>query len=184
MEGPGCAAPRPCRRRCGGEGLGAHLYHNMTLERAVLKVWNESGTNRGRIGDSSPVQFRSRDIWRQWREAIPDRGLCPLFDLRFRPRSVNDIRDHDSAASQERSPCGLWGCGEAKRPKADRRRAKPGALIASWHWRWSAADTAPTRIASPATRRARSASAARNGTAPRSAYPRSAPSTPRRRAAP
>src|SRR5271170_511139 len=35
------------------------LYHNVTLERPVLKMWNESGTNRGRIGDSQPVRVRS-----------------------------------------------------------------------------------------------------------------------------
>src|ERR1700728_1473825 len=35
------------------------LYHNVTLERPVLNVWNESGTNHGRIGDSAPVRLRS-----------------------------------------------------------------------------------------------------------------------------
>src|SRR5277367_7007476 len=35
------------------------LYHNVTLERPVLKMWNESGTNRGRIGDSQAVRVRS-----------------------------------------------------------------------------------------------------------------------------
>src|ERR1700692_890050 len=39
------------------------LYHNATLGKAVLKMWNESGTNRGRIGDSEPVRLRSpRDV--------------------------------------------------------------------------------------------------------------------------
>src|SRR5580698_4484688 len=28
-------------------------------ERSVLNVWNESGTNHGRIGDSAPVRIRS-----------------------------------------------------------------------------------------------------------------------------
>ena len=36
-----------------------HLYHNNTRESPVLKVWNESGTNRGRIGDSRRVRLRS-----------------------------------------------------------------------------------------------------------------------------
>ena len=35
------------------------VYHNATVERPVLKVWNESGTNRGRIGDSRLVRLRS-----------------------------------------------------------------------------------------------------------------------------
>jgi hypothetical protein len=42
------------------------LYHNVTLgkpcvcgESPVLNVWNESGTNRGRIGDSASVRVRS-----------------------------------------------------------------------------------------------------------------------------
>jgi hypothetical protein len=44
---------RHCRR--------AHrlLYHNVTLERPVLKVWNESGTKHARIGDSEAVRVRS-----------------------------------------------------------------------------------------------------------------------------
>ena len=33
--------PRPVRRS---------LYHNATGDSPVLKLWNESGTNRGRIG--------------------------------------------------------------------------------------------------------------------------------------
>src|ERR1700721_2089591 len=33
------------------------------VEKPVIKMWNESGTNRARIGDSVPVCFRSRDIW-------------------------------------------------------------------------------------------------------------------------
>ena len=35
------------------------VYHNVTLERPVLNMWNESGTNRGRIGDSRAVRVRS-----------------------------------------------------------------------------------------------------------------------------
>jgi hypothetical protein len=35
------------------------LYHNVTLESPVLNMWNESGTNRGRIGDSTTVRVRS-----------------------------------------------------------------------------------------------------------------------------
>src|SRR5215469_12147029 len=37
----------------------ALLYHNVTRNISVLKMWNESGTNRGRIGDSQTVRFRS-----------------------------------------------------------------------------------------------------------------------------
>ena len=35
------------------------MYHNATPSRSRLKVWNESGTNRARIGDSSPCLLRS-----------------------------------------------------------------------------------------------------------------------------
>src|SRR5262245_51969177 len=35
------------------------LYHNATGEKPVVKLWNESRTNRGRIADSLPVGFRS-----------------------------------------------------------------------------------------------------------------------------
>jgi hypothetical protein len=39
------------------------LYHNATVESPVLKVWNESGTNRARIGDSQAVRVCSlRDM--------------------------------------------------------------------------------------------------------------------------
>src|SRR5262245_5232038 len=39
--------------------LGQHLYHNNTPQSPVLNVWNESGTNHGRIGDSWRVRLRS-----------------------------------------------------------------------------------------------------------------------------
>src|ERR1700738_329244 len=48
IGGPGCRS-----------GQRQHLYHNNTLESPVLKVWNESGTNRGRIGDTRRVRLRS-----------------------------------------------------------------------------------------------------------------------------
>ena len=48
-------------------GLSSFVYHNATgkgpvrlRERPVLKLWNESGTNRARIADSMPVGIRSR----------------------------------------------------------------------------------------------------------------------------
>src|SRR5258707_8856661 len=36
------------------------LYHNVTMEGARRKHWNESGTNRARISDSAGVKIRSR----------------------------------------------------------------------------------------------------------------------------
>src|SRR5579863_6368334 len=70
-----------------------HLYHNNTTEkscavrnRSVIKVWNESGTNRGRIGDSRRVRLRSlrhmalllfqNTIW----------GVCSGFSTSFSGR--------------------------------------------------------------------------------------------------
>ena len=35
------------------------LYHNATPGGRGLKLWNESGTNRARIGDSPPMRLRS-----------------------------------------------------------------------------------------------------------------------------
>jgi len=35
------------------------VYHTLALESPVLNVWNESRTNRGRIGDSAVVRLRS-----------------------------------------------------------------------------------------------------------------------------
>jgi len=50
-------------RELRGRGGRVFVYHNATVERPVLKVWNESGTNRARIGDSRCVRFCSlRDI--------------------------------------------------------------------------------------------------------------------------
>jgi hypothetical protein len=43
----------------GTQTMTALLYHNVTLESPVLNVWNESGTNHGRIGDSMTVRLRS-----------------------------------------------------------------------------------------------------------------------------
>jgi hypothetical protein len=35
------------------------VFHNATHVRSRLKFWNESGTNRARIGDSYPLRLRS-----------------------------------------------------------------------------------------------------------------------------
>src|ERR1700733_5930404 len=58
IKGP-ALTPLPAFRLPEWWGGDCFLYHNVTLERPVLKVWNESGTNRGRIGDSDPVRLRS-----------------------------------------------------------------------------------------------------------------------------
>src|SRR5579863_7771771 len=178
IKGSGWAPPPGPSAARGKGSVGAHLYHNMTLERAVLKVWNESGTNRGRIGDSRFVRIRSRDIWRRSRDTIPDRVPATYFAVRIAAETINGVPDQDSAASQELPSCGLRGHGSMP-AKADRRRSR---LTASSPPRWTAADAQPRRIASLATRRARSASAPRSGKAPGSAFPRSAPSRPRRHA--
>src|SRR5664280_3250928 len=39
-------------------GVG-EVFHNATHLRSRLKLWNESGTNRARIGDSYPLRLRS-----------------------------------------------------------------------------------------------------------------------------
>jgi len=39
-------------------GVG-EVFHNATHLRSRLKLWNESGTNRARIGDSTPLRLRS-----------------------------------------------------------------------------------------------------------------------------
>src|SRR6204780_3908285 len=39
-------------------GVG-EVFHNATHIRSRLKLWNESGTNRARIGDSCPLRLRS-----------------------------------------------------------------------------------------------------------------------------
>jgi len=49
------------------------LYHKAALESPVLNMWNESGTNRGRIGDSAAVRLRSlRDM--AWPPALHTRS--------------------------------------------------------------------------------------------------------------
>src|SRR5215469_13023888 len=48
------------------------LYHKAALESPVFNMWNESGTNRGRIGDSATVRLRSlRDM--AWSHALHTR---------------------------------------------------------------------------------------------------------------
>src|ERR1700733_10086673 len=37
----------------------SEVFHNATHLRSRLKLWNESGTNRARIGDSTPLRLRS-----------------------------------------------------------------------------------------------------------------------------
>ena len=39
------------------------VYHNVTVERPVLKVWNESGTNRGQSLTRGVFDFVHREIW-------------------------------------------------------------------------------------------------------------------------
>jgi hypothetical protein len=58
IEGPDWPLTR-LPRIGGGQKLGQHLYHNNTPQRPVLNVWNESGTNHVRIGDSRRVRLRS-----------------------------------------------------------------------------------------------------------------------------
>src|ERR1700739_3137017 len=59
IEGPDWPPPFPPARAAESWGWGQHLYHNKTPQSPVLKVWNESGTNHGRIGDSRRVRLRS-----------------------------------------------------------------------------------------------------------------------------
>src|SRR6516225_2901294 len=55
INGPAWApACRPLKGRRPGTSV---LYHNATLERPVLKMWNESGTNSGRIGTLGLFEF-------------------------------------------------------------------------------------------------------------------------------
>jgi hypothetical protein len=58
IKNPAFTPPSSSLAGEGRVGVG-FLYHNATLERPVLNMWNESGTNRGRIGDSQQVRVRS-----------------------------------------------------------------------------------------------------------------------------
>jgi hypothetical protein len=42
-----------------GLRAGLEVFHNATPVWSRLKLWNESGTNRARIGASSPLRLRS-----------------------------------------------------------------------------------------------------------------------------
>src|SRR5262245_23337685 len=69
--GAACAGVAVARRREGNCHFGSgkrkgpppfpslFMYHNATGGKPVIKLWNESRTNRGRIADSPPVGFRS-----------------------------------------------------------------------------------------------------------------------------
>jgi hypothetical protein len=86
--------------------VAAHLYHNNTLESPVLKVWNESGTNRGRIGDSPPVRLRSLRHMAVRMECNTTSGVQGRVSLRFARKNVNAIARKILAASQVSYPCG------------------------------------------------------------------------------
>ena len=185
------------------------LYHNMTRDRPVLNMWNEFGTNCGRIGDSTDVRVRSpRHMALACRHNTRS-GSLRDSDAQTSGAIVNLRRKCDSAISQEQSSCGLWGlehrprvwgpdCGDTRLqiraaapvpglPAACDTAAIAAAVAALLtalsrrYWRGPAAP--PTRIASPAARRSRSASASKSGTAPGPACPGSARNTPPRRAA-
>src|ERR1700739_3367248 len=63
---------------------GLEVFHNATPVWSRLKLWNESGTNRARIADSSPLRIRSP----QHLALTPDGGtrssLTPLDKSRIR----------------------------------------------------------------------------------------------------
>src|SRR5487761_751665 len=73
--------PFPARApgRWVGDGL---LYHNVTLESPVLNVWSESGSNRGRIGDSERVRLRSLRYMAQQPTWNTRSGGIPAFGRR------------------------------------------------------------------------------------------------------
>ena len=76
---------RPAASRCGSAGGVASVSQQDAWKAgAVLNVWNESGTNRGRIGDSRRVRLRSRrHMARTGQNRIPDRV--------FRQRSIGFV---------------------------------------------------------------------------------------------
>jgi hypothetical protein len=68
------------------------MFHNATHLRSRLKLWNESGTNRARIGDSYPLRLRSP----QYLALAPHNGtrssLAPIDKRRYRAEILNCIR--------------------------------------------------------------------------------------------
>jgi len=79
------------------------------LESPVLNVWNESGTNRGRIGDSAPFVFVHCDIWRRQRCCIPDRVEFDTVAACLGWAKGCSARKQDSDESQGAKHCGQWG---------------------------------------------------------------------------
>src|ERR1700761_3130417 len=83
-----------------------HLYHNVTLERPVLKVWNESGTNRGRIGDSTPVRIRSPRYMVRQAVLNTRSGEIVVFGRSRQAKSINGPNDNNFTRSQGSYLCG------------------------------------------------------------------------------
>jgi len=144
------------------------------LESPVLNVWNESGTNRGRIGDSAAVRLRSL------------RYMAPSTMLHTRSGGIRDrggclgrakrcsARKQDSHESQEPTRCGKWG---------SMARSRKRAITAFWRSDAAAATAGQSRqIPLRAAIRCRSASASKSGREQPRACRRSAPARLRRRA--
>jgi hypothetical protein len=87
-------------------GVG-EVFHNATHLRSRLKLWNESGTNRARIGDSYPLRLRSPQYLaltphigtRSSLARVDKRGhdgeilkMCATGESNQKPERVNRIR--------------------------------------------------------------------------------------------
>src|SRR4051812_43645579 len=57
------------------------VYHNATPRRSQLKFWNESGTNRARIGDSHFCGGVHRNIWIPYALSITRSRLTTVSDV-------------------------------------------------------------------------------------------------------
>ena len=80
--------------RCPTKGF---LYHNATTDRAAVKLWNESGTNRARIADSGAVRLRSRRYLASRFHAATRSGSRSRFQTLLAPPNVNMGVDSDAA---------------------------------------------------------------------------------------
>ena len=87
-----------------------HVYHNATPQSPCACLCLRCGTSLERITAESLTRklfdFVHREIWEDWRTAIPDRVLAAIFAAAIAAEMVNTVRNHDSARSQGRVRCG------------------------------------------------------------------------------
>src|SRR5450759_3655293 len=89
------------RRFCGQTTLMSKLCHNATPRGRTFKFWNESGTNRARIGDSRELRLRSPQHLASCARGDTRSGLAGWTTQRFFVESFT--REENAESNQKRA---------------------------------------------------------------------------------